>query len=136
MKKLTNPLDPLVPSSTDGGVPFRLQLRKRTPSSPSEYLIRRTATPARVSSRRPMWSRSGVPASLPGARSQVTSSVTRYVPLPPTTGLSLFQVPPPVTARDCPGLKVPLPVQLSMVSPSELAVCSSSALVSGGGDSI
>src|SRR6516164_168806 len=117
-----------MPSKTEGGVPLRPQLTTRTPRLSSEYLISRTASPARA------WL-SGRTRSVPPnpethvgtvqfARVNRTSLVTLYVPLPVGTlfgpGLNVSQVPPPVTALPLPSpssppagvTKVPEPVSV------------------------
>src|SRR6266849_2494163 len=75
--------------------------------------MRRYASPARESATLPILSTSAGPG-LPGATSNRTSRVTRYVPLPvrfpPLSRTS--QVPPPVTSSESPTTKVPEPVRV------------------------
>src|SRR6266446_304966 len=93
-----------------------MQLTTRMPWLPSEYSIRRIASPSCCGSEGSMRSISGRTA-LPSPASHLTSPVTSYVPLPVGTLLELkvCQVPPPVAALDVPSppagaTKVPDPV--------------------------
>src|SRR5712691_1505965 len=92
-----------------------MQLTTRMPWLPSEYSIRRTASPSLSGSEGSMKSVGGL--ALPSPFSHLTSPVTSYVPLPVGTLLELkvCQVPPPVAALEVPSppagaTKVPDPV--------------------------
>src|SRR5439155_11730633 len=105
------------------GVPGRSQLTTRTPSSPSEYAIRRTARPARASAATPVTpSVNGGEGRLPGASTKLTNPVTLYVPLPAPKPTAVH-VPPPVTSCGRPGLErnVPLPVNVIMFAHEDAA---------------
>src|SRR5436309_15358560 len=122
----------------EAGVPGRSQLTTRTPSSPSEYAIRRTATPARASAATPVTpSVNGGEGRLPGASTKLTNPVTSYVPLPAPKPV-VVHVPPPVTRCGRPGLerKVPLPVSVIMLSHEDAAHADAfppAKVVAGGG---
>src|SRR6266702_6449857 len=114
-QKSTKPLDAVTPSMRPGCAPEIRQLTVSVPALPSEY------SPLRIAS----------PAVLPGmfgldasARSQRTSPVTVYVPLPVTASLAfrVSQFPPPVAALEIPpppagATNVPLPLTM-IFSPS------------------
>src|SRR5712692_5563635 len=72
------------------------------PWRPSEYSIRRTASPSLAGCEATMKSVGGL--ALPSPSSHLTSPVTSYVPLPVGTLLELkvCQVPPPVAALEVP----------------------------------
>src|SRR5436309_4663867 len=109
-QKSTKPLDAVTPSMRPGCTPEIRQLTVSVPALPSEYSILRIASPAVLPG---MF---GLDAS---ARSQRTSPVTVYVPLPVTASLAfrVSQFPPPVAALEVPPLpagatNVPLPVTM------------------------
>src|SRR5213593_421808 len=109
-QKSTKPLDAVTPSMRPGCAPEIRQLTVSVPALPSEYSILRIASPAVLPG---MF---GLDAS---ARSQRTSPVTVYVPLPVTASLAfrVSQFPPPVAALEVPPLpagatNVPLPVTM------------------------
>src|SRR5947209_5061312 len=74
--------------------------------------MRRNTRPDRKSSGLPMLS--CAIGNVPGARSNFTSLVALYVPLPVVApfGSNVVQVPPPVTSSGSSGLKVPEPLRV------------------------
>src|SRR3989454_8594684 len=109
-QKSTKPLDAVTPSMRPGCAPEIRQLTVSVPALPSEYSILRIASPAVLPG---MF---GLDAS---ARSQRTSPVTVYVPLPVTASLAfrVSQFPPPVAALEVPppsagATNVPFPVTM------------------------
>src|ERR671934_834979 len=103
------------------GEPARWQLTVSTPNSPFEYFTRSFASPARMSSGRPITSQiNGGDGKTPGAGVQLSSSVTLNVPLPLKQPLAavpgvIDHVPPPVTPpvqRFRTSGKVPEPVMV------------------------
>src|SRR2546428_1355318 len=109
-QKSTKPLDAVPPSMRPGCAPEIRQLTVSVPALPSEYSILRIASPAVLPG---MF---GLDAS---ARSQRTSPVTVYVPLPVTASLAfrVSQFPPPVAALEVPpppagATNVPFPVTM------------------------
>src|SRR5213596_2662930 len=109
-QKSTKPLDAVTPSMRPGCAPEIRQLIVSVPALPSEYSTRRIASPAVLPG---MF---GLDAS---ARSQRTSPVTVYVPLPVAASLAfrVSQFPPPVAALEVPpppagATNVPFPVTM------------------------
>jgi len=89
-KKSTNPLDAVTPSKRPGCAAEIRQLMVRVPALPSSYSTRRIASPAVLP---------GILGTDAAARSQLTSPVTTYLPLPVTSlAFRVSHVPPPVTA--------------------------------------